>query len=136
MFNFLFSLGSWWKVLKIGLFLVPLGFAWWNSSSADRLKTKLENSQNTVLELNNALSESYDLIESEREDADRLEIALANLEESREKVIRDRNNAWRETDKERKAKEAFLKSKNLTATEQDYVRCQPIPVPDSRKPNS
>jgi len=127
-------LSFWWKVVKVLAFILPVSFAWWYSGSADSLQQKLIKEKDKVSLLKKSLESSEFNLEIHKESAERLEVSLNNLQKSRDKVIDERNNAWAVMGKYREDKEAYLASENLNATEQDYVECQPVPVPDSRKP--
>lgn len=132
----LVSFSGWMKVAKAAVIAVPIGFALWHSSSANRLKADLIEEQVKVEKLEAGILVSKATVEQYKNDSERLEISLNQLQASRQEVIDQRNNAWAVMDKYRRQKESFLASENLTPSEQDYAECQPIPVPDSRKPTS
>jgi len=128
------TVSFWWKAIKVLAFVVPISFAWWYSGSADNLRETLKQSKSDVADLKSALVAIETVLRDERSTSDRLELSVTALQKSREEVIDQRNNAWAKMGEYKAEKESYLSSENLNATEQDYVECQPVPVPDSRKP--
>lgn len=135
MWSAITGLLSWWNIGKFMFLAIPVAFAWWNSNSADNLRAKLDKTKTHVELLEISLASRDQTISELEEDSIRSQTSISELQVRKKKAENERNNAWVAIGKFDDERKAYMQSKNLTPLEEDYVKCQTVPIPDSRKPD-